>query len=110
MALPLLTQSELVEELAEETGWSKSDVRRFLDGLDTVITSNVSDGYRVKISGVVIGPVVASARKARTGRNPQTGEPVKIKATPAKVKIKAKIVKPLSDVTLPSVNALERMM
>jgi hypothetical protein len=58
MALPLLTQSELVEELAEETGWSKSDVRRFLDGLDAVITSNVSDGYRVKISGVVIGPVV----------------------------------------------------
>jgi nucleoid DNA-binding protein len=105
-ALPLLTQSEFIEELADETGWSKGDVRAFLNGLENVLANNMKEGYRVKVGGIVVGPVLKAARKARMGRNPQTGEAVKIKAKPASVVLKAKIVKPLKDVKLPSAKSL----
>jgi len=110
MALPMLTQSELVGELAEETGWSRSDVRRFIDGLENVIHSNLKDGYRVKVAGVQIEPKLRPARKRRKGRNPATGEEVMIAAKPASVVLKAKPVKPLTDVKLPSVRKLNGML
>lgn len=102
MALQKLSQVELVEELAEETGWSKSDVRAFLDALSSVIQNNVSDGIRVQVAGILIEPKLRKAAKARMGRNPQTGEAVKIKAKPASVRLKAKPVAPLSKIDLPS--------
>lgn len=110
MALPLLTQTELIGQLAEDTGWSKSDVRNFLDALDGVVTGNVEVGNRVKVAGIVVGPVVKPARKKRKGRNPATGEEVTIAAKPASVALKAKIVKPLKDTKLPSVKKLQGMM
>lgn len=110
MALPMLTQSELIEELAEETGWSKGDVRRFLEGLSSVIQSNVSEGYRVKIAGVQVEPVLKKATKKRKGRNPATGEEVMISAKPASVKLRAKIVGDLKKLDLPSTKKLQGMM
>jgi nucleoid DNA-binding protein len=110
MALPLLTQSELIGELAEETGWSRGDVRRFLDALDSVIQGNLKEGIRVKISGIQVEPKLRPARKRRKGRNPATGEEVMIAAKPASVVLKTKAVKPLTDVKLPSVRKLSALV
>jgi DNA-binding protein HU-beta len=109
MALQLITQSELIENLADRSGWSKGDVKAFLTHLSDEIEESVQDGRRVKVAGVVIGPVVSPARKKRMGRNPQTGEEVPIPAKPASAKLKAKIVKPLKDVSLPSVKRLQSL-
>jgi DNA-binding protein HU-beta len=105
----MVTQSELIEELADRTGWSRGDVKAFLAHLSSTVEEQVGDGNRIKVAGVVIGPVVSAARKKRMGRNPQTGEEVPIKAKPASVKLKAKVVKPLKDVDLPSVRRLQSM-
>jgi nucleoid DNA-binding protein len=106
----MLTQTELISELAEETGWSKSDVRRFLDGLDNVIQNNVKEGWRVRIAGIQVEPKLRPARKKRKGRNPATGEEVMIPAKPASTVLKIKPVKPLTDVKLPSVRKLNSMV
>jgi DNA-binding protein HU-beta len=109
VATELITQAEMVTDLAERTGWSKGDVKSFLSHLEDFVVENVSEGYRVKLAGVVVGAVVAAKRKARMGRNPATGEDIKIPAKPASAKLKAKIVKPLKDVSLPSVKRLQNM-
>jgi nucleoid DNA-binding protein len=106
VALPLLTQGDLVRELAEETGWSQSDVRRFLEGMGQVIENNVEAGYRLRVCGIQIEPKLKKATKKRKGRNPATGEEITIKARPASVVLKIKPVKPLTDVKLPSARKL----
>lgn len=109
MALPLVTQSEMVDDLADRSGWSKGDVKAFLNHLGEFVEDNVAEGYRVKLNGVVVGPAVTPARKKRMGRNPATGEEVEIAAKPASAKLKAKIVKPLTDLQLPSVRKLNSL-
>lgn len=109
MALQMMSQVELVEELAEELGWSKSDVRHFLAALTDIVEANTRACIRTKVAGVVIAPTLKKATKKRKGRNPATGEEVTIKAKPASVKVKAKIVKPLSDAT-PSVKKLQNAL
>jgi len=106
----MLTQTELIGELAEETGWSRSDVRRFLDGLGVVIENNLKEGWRVKVAGIQVEPKLRPARKKRKGRNPATGEEVMIAAKPATVVLKTKPVKPLTDVKLPSTRKLASLV
>jgi nucleoid DNA-binding protein len=110
MALPMLTQTELVDEVVDRSGWSRADVKAFLAHLSDVVAENVSAGNRVRVAGVQIEPKLKASRKARMGRNPQTGEAVQIAAQPASVKLKAKIVKPLADAELPSVQSLKRKL
>lgn len=110
MALPLVTQSEMISDLAERTDMSRQDIKAVLDSLADFIQEVVGDGERVKVAGVVIEPAVSKARKKRMGRNPQTGEEVQIKAKPASVRLKAKVVLPLKGTKLPSVKKLEGMM
>jgi nucleoid DNA-binding protein len=107
MPLYLITQSEMVEDLAEKTGFPKGEVKHLLHALEEYTATEVVKGNRVKIAGVVIAPALKKATKSRMGRNPQTGEPVKIKAKPATVKLKARIVAPLSKVKLPSAKKFE---
>jgi nucleoid DNA-binding protein len=109
MALPKLTSTELVSELAESTGYTKSDVRHFLDALAELITDCVGQGTRVQVGGILVEPKLKKARKSRMGRNPATGESVKIPAKPASVVLKAKVVAPLSKAKLPSVKKLESL-
>jgi nucleoid DNA-binding protein len=109
MALTMMSQVELVEELAERTGWTKSDVRHALAELTEIVVENAKNCVRTKVAGVVIEPKLRKKTKARMGRNPQTGDPVKIGAKPASVKVKAKIVKPLSD-AVPSVKKLQNAL
>jgi len=109
MALQLVTTTQMVDDLADRTGWSKSDIRTFMDHLGNFTLDMVEGGYRVKLpGGVVVGAQIAPARKARMGRNPATGEEIQIPKAPASAKVKAKIVKPLSDAELPSVATLKR--
>jgi nucleoid DNA-binding protein len=110
MALQLITLNEMTTDLSERTGWSKSDVRSFLNHLEDFTVEMISDGFRVKYpAGVVVGPAVRPAQKKRKGRNPATGEEIVIPAKPASAKIRARIVKPLSDAKLPSVKRLKSL-
>lgn len=110
MALPKLSQVELVEALAEDTGYSKSDVRHFLDSLLGIIEENVKDGVRVQVAGILVEPKLRKATKKRMGRNPQTGEAVQIAAKPASVRLKARPVAPLSKAALPSPKKLASLV
>ena len=109
MALYLMTQTELVDELAESLGWSKGDVKHFLSELEEIVKLNLKDCIRTKVAGVVVEPKLRAKSKARMGRNPATGEPVKIKAKPASVRVAARITKPLKD-NAPTVRKLQNAL
>ncbi len=74
-----MTKAELVDKIAKETGISKvaaaAAMSSFMDGV--VKTLKKKDG---KVTLVGFGTFTKVRRKARTGRNPQTGAPIKIKA------------------------------
>lgn len=97
MALTMMTQTELVGELADALGWSKSDVKHLLAELDEVVQVNLKNCVRTKVAGVVIEPKLRKAQKKRKGRNPATGEEVMIKAKPASVRVAARVTKALKD-------------
>ncbi len=82
-----MTKAELVEKMAKEAGISKAAAATALNSLTDGITKTLKkkDG---KVTLVGFGTFSKVHRKARTGRNPQTGEALKIKASNA-VKFKA---------------------
>jgi DNA-binding protein HU-beta len=80
-----VTKTELVEAIGAKTGASKAGVGEFLATLEDVVTTNVKKGEKVVITGFLTFERVD--RKARTARNPQTGEAIAVKASKA-VKVK----------------------
>jgi DNA-binding protein HU-beta len=74
-----VTASALLQAIADHNGVKKAEAKVFVDGYIDVVKAYVMKGAKVKIGD--IGMVMIRARKARMGRNPQTGEPVKIKAS-----------------------------
>lgn len=76
-----MNKAELVDELAQRTGLSKADAGRAFNQTLNVISDAVADGDRVTLPG--FGTFEKRERPARTARNPQTGEPIKIKKTNA---------------------------
>ncbi len=78
-----MNKSELVDELASTTGMTKADASRAIDALFSpdkgVISKQLKKGNRIQITG--FGTFEAKKRKARMGRNPRTGEQIKIAAT-----------------------------
>lgn len=72
---------ELVEAVAEKTGLTKADATRAIDATFEVITGALQGGDKVPLVG--FGTFAVSERAARSGRNPQTGEPVEIPARKA---------------------------
>lgn len=105
MALPLVTQSQMVEEISEETGFAKGEIRHMLTALTEFVEGHIAVGNRVKIAHVTIEPKLKKARKKRMGRNPQTGEAVQIPAKPASTTVKARVGKTLME-KAPSVKKL----
>lgn len=73
-----MNKGELVEAIAAAAGLTKADAGRALDGTLAAITKALKKGDRVSLPG--FGSFSISKRSARTGRNPQTGEAIKIKA------------------------------
>jgi DNA-binding protein HU-beta len=76
-----MNRTELLDAIAEASGTSVADSRRVLDGLTEVITAAVARGEKIQLPGLVTIETVE--RAARTGRNPQTGEPLQIAAKTA---------------------------
>ena len=76
-----MKKSDLVEAIAKQTGLTKADSTRALDAVFDTITGALKKGERVPIAG--FGTFNVSKRKAREGRNPQTGATVKIPARKA---------------------------
>lgn len=74
-----VTASALLQAIADHQGIKKSEAKAFVENYTDVVKAYVLKGAKVKIGD--IGMVMIRARKARMGRNPQTGEPVKIKAS-----------------------------
>jgi DNA-binding protein HU-beta len=76
-----MNKAQLVEAVAKDSGLSKADSARAVDSLVTTVTKALKKGDDVAITG--FGKWSVARRGARTGRNPQTGETVKIKASKA---------------------------
>jgi DNA-binding protein HU-beta len=74
-----VTASALLQSVADHTGMKRSEAKAFVENYLDVVKAYVMKGAKVKIGDV--GMIMIRHRKARMGRNPQTGEPVKIKAS-----------------------------
>ena len=73
-----MTKTELVDFIAEEADLTKADATRALDAVVKGITEGLKKEGKVTLVG--FGTFSAKKREAREGRNPQTGETVKIAA------------------------------
>ncbi|MBA3770284.1 MAG: HU family DNA-binding protein [Blastocatellia bacterium] len=87
-----LTQTEIVNRLAESSGLKKSDVKSLLDQMASLATSEVRTNGEFTVPG--FGKLKKTHRKARDGRNPATGAVIKI---PAKTTVKFSIGKAMKD-------------
>ena len=74
-----MTKADLIEKVATGTGLSKADAGRALDSAIDAIKASLKKGMKVTLVG--FGTFSVSKRKARKGRNPRTGEEIKIAAT-----------------------------
>ena len=91
-----MTKTQLVRHMAEKTELSNKTAATFLETLaETAIKETKKSGVFV-IPG--LGRLVKSNRKAREGRNPQTGEKIKI---PAKTVVKFRVAKAVKDTIAP---------
>ena len=72
-----MTKADLVSAVAE-TGMTKKEAATAVDAVMDAIKGSLAKGERVQFIG--FGTFSVKKRKARTGRNPQTGKAVKIKA------------------------------
>ncbi len=73
-----MNKAELVEKVAQETGLTKAQIEKTLDACIDTVKKTVKKGDEVKLVG--FGTFTKAKRKARTGRNPQTGKTIKIPA------------------------------
>lgn len=85
-----LTKSQTAAKLSENTGLSKKDVNGFFDALAALAYKEAKNSFTIP----GIGKLVLVQRKARTGRNPATGETIKI---PAKKVVKFRVAKAAKD-------------
>ena len=74
-----MNKSDLIDAIASQAEISKTDAGRVLNAFTGTITSALSDGDSVSLIG--FGAFIVRERAARTGRNPQTGETIQIKAS-----------------------------
>lgn len=74
-----LNRTELVAAIAAESGQSQASVNGVLDALFSTVAKSVAAGTKVQIPGWLAAE--QTSRAARTGRNPQTGEPIEIAAS-----------------------------
>ncbi len=88
-----MNKGDLAAAVAEMTNMSRAEAAKAVDAVFDIITQNMKAGNEVRILG--FGNFVVTQRAASMGRNPQTGEPMPIKA--AKV-AKFKAGKSLKDV------------
>ena len=88
-----LTKSQIVEHLAEKSGLTKRAMVQFLDELAALAYREAKNVFTLP----GLGKLKLANRKARIGRNPQTGKEIKI---PAKRVVKFRVVKAAKDAIL----------
>lgn len=88
-----MNKTELVAAMAEQAEMTKKDAEKALTAFTEVVAKELKNGGKVQLVG--FGTFEVSERSAREGRNPQTGEPMKIDASKAP---KFKAGKALKDV------------
>jgi DNA-binding protein HU-beta len=90
-----MTKSQIMQELAEKTGRSKKEVVALMEALTDMAYAQVKKSGEFVIPG--IGKLVKVNRKERMGRNPATGQEIKI---PAKTVVKFRVAKAAKDAVL----------
>ncbi len=90
-----LTQTQIIAALAEKASVSKKEAKEFLGTLSDLAHKEAKKNGEFTLPG--IGKLVKQKRKARMGRNPATGEAIKI---PAKTVLKFRIAKAAKDAVL----------
>jgi len=85
-----MTKSQIADHLAGKSGVTKKTATEILDNLAALAYKEAKNAFTLP----GIGKLVLSHRKARTGRNPQTGAPIKI---PAKKVVKFRVAKAAKD-------------
>jgi DNA-binding protein HU-beta len=74
-----MNRGEFVAAIAEQSGLTKADADRALEAMFKVVKKTLKSGDTVSLVG--FGTFVVRKRAARTGRNPRTGDTIKIKAS-----------------------------
>lgn len=72
----VMTKLELIAEIAEKTDTTKKSAEAMLNAFVDTVTEQLAKGGKVQLIG--FGTFEVRERKARTGTNPRTGEPIKI--------------------------------
>lgn len=95
------TKLQIINAIAEETGLTKKDVAGVFASLGDLIERHMkkrgSGEFAIPDTGVKIRRVKKPARKARMGRNPATGEEIKIAAKPASTAVRVTALKSLKE-------------
>ena len=76
-----MTKADLIDKIASDTGLTKADSSRALEATLNAVKTTLKKNKKVSLVG--FGTFSISKRKARKGRNPRTGEEIKIKASKA---------------------------
>ncbi|MEO6333448.1 MAG: HU family DNA-binding protein [Pyrinomonadaceae bacterium] len=87
-----MTQSEIVNALAETSGLKKAEVKGLFDSIAELASKEVKANGEFTLPG--FGKLVKATRKAREGRNPATGAVINI---PAKTTVKFRLGKSMKD-------------
>ncbi len=90
-----MTKAQFVATMSETTGLSKKDVNAFFEAMTALVYKEVKKSGECLVPG--FGKLVKAKRKAREGRNPATGETIKI---PAKTVVKFRLAKAVKDAVL----------
>ncbi len=78
-----MTKSELVAEISKVAKTTKQEAEQALNGIFDAIKETLSKGKEIRLTG--FGSFKVNQRAARTGRNPRTGQEIKIAASKAPV-------------------------
>ena len=76
-----MNKTEFVEAIAKESGLTNADARKAIEAVITTVEKTLKKGDEIALTG--FGKFSVVKRSARTGRNPQTGETVRIRASKA---------------------------
>lgn len=89
-----MTKSQIMSTLAERTGLTKKDVTNVIEEMVQLAYKEAKRGFTIP----GLGKLVVQKRKARMGRNPATGEQIRI---PAKTVLKFRVAKAAKDAITP---------
>ena len=91
-----MTRTDLIEAIAKEAGTEKKAAKTFLEAFTSIVEKTMKKGGEVPLAG--LGKFKVVKRKARMGRNPATGQAIKI---PAKKVVKFRVAKAAKDSIVP---------